>query len=107
MRCTAVVKYASKARPLMVCVPVPGRRRARATASLRRPVVWVSGLVAMNGFLSRSAGLRRGEIEDDWELGCVSVLGTGVDLELLDHLAPEWALRQHALDAATDCLFRS
>jgi hypothetical protein len=26
-----------------VMVPVPGRRRTRATASLRRPVVWVSG----------------------------------------------------------------
>src|SRR5437660_774133 len=28
----------------MTMTPLPGRRRTRATASLRRPVVWMSGL---------------------------------------------------------------
>ena len=42
---------ARTARRLTVMVPVPGRRRTRATASLRRPVVWVSGLVTIGSSL--------------------------------------------------------
>src|SRR3712207_7341073 len=38
-------KYSSIGRLLMVILPEPGRIRTRAMASLRRPVVWVSGLV--------------------------------------------------------------
>ena len=61
----------------MVCLPVPGRRRARATASLRRPVVWVRGFVAMGDqrFPIASASLGRCEFEYDGVLGGVRVLG--------------------------------
>src|ERR1700722_6192424 len=83
-------------------VPVPGRRRTRATASLRRPVVWVSGddtsfsLTAAN---RRVVVLRRC-------LGRVRVLGTGVDEELAHDFATESVLRDHALDGVEDQLDR-
>src|SRR4051812_34775618 len=35
-------KYSSSVRPLSFQVPVPGTSRTRTTASLRRPVVWIS-----------------------------------------------------------------
>src|ERR1700722_4952031 len=79
-------------------VPVPGRRRTRAAASLRRPVVWVSGddtsfsLTAAN---RRVVVLRRC-------LGRVRVLGTGVDEELAHDLATESVLRDHALVGVHD-----
>ncbi len=44
MRCVAEVKYFSKGCLLMVIAPWPGRKRMRATARLRRPVDWVSGV---------------------------------------------------------------
>src|SRR5579863_620899 len=77
----------------MVIVPVPGRRRTRATASFRRPVVWVRGedtsfsLTAADG---RGVVLRRC-------LRGVRMLGTGVDEELAHDLATEAILGHHAL----------
>src|ERR1700691_5989259 len=82
----------------MVMVPVPGRRRTRATASLRRPVVWVGGagtsfsLTAADG---RGVVLRRG-------LGSVRVLGAGVDEELAHDLPAQSVLGHHALDRVED-----
>src|SRR5690242_14400062 len=73
--------------------PPPGRRRTRATASLRRPVVWTSGL-GIGSLLSTGLGVR--QRERLWLLGGVRVGGPGVDLELLQLLAPERALGQHA-----------
>jgi hypothetical protein len=43
MRWVADVKYSSNLSLLTVMVPWPGRKRTRATARLRRPVVWQSG----------------------------------------------------------------
>ena len=75
--------------------PVPGRRRTRATASLRRPVVWVggSGFVTCRSFF-RALGRRRsgpvpGRSSGCGLLGLVRVLGAGVDHQLLQLLAAE------------------
>src|SRR5487761_802271 len=79
-------------------VPVPGRRRTRATASLRRPVVWVRGedtsfsLTAADG---RGVVLRRC-------LCRVRVLGTRVDEELAHDLAAQAVLGYHALHGVED-----
>ena len=54
-----VVKYVSNGRPLTVSTPVPGRSRVRAMASLRRPVVWVSGAVAMIRVVPYDLGYQR------------------------------------------------
>src|ERR1017187_8506255 len=81
-------------------VPVPGRKRTRATASLRRPVVWVRGndtsfsLTAADG---RGVVLRRC-------LCCVRVLGAGVNEELAHDLAAEAVLGNHALHRVEDQL---
>ena len=55
MRCVAEVKYFSKGCLLTVMAPWPGRKRTRATACLRRPVVWVSGagIAGVASFLVR------------------------------------------------------
>src|SRR3954469_17085067 len=98
MRCVAMRKYCSISFPLTTNLPVPGRRRTRATASLRRPVVWIRGL--LNGvFLSRRlrGGLRRQRVVDR-PLGEVRMGGTRVDAQLLQHRAAEPVLREHAPD---------
>src|SRR5210317_1382877 len=82
----------------MVTTPVPSRRRARATASLRRPVVWVSGVDI--GDSSSSAGGGAGDGHRLGRLGLVRMVGAGVDLELRHLLTTERALREHALNAA-------
>src|SRR5487761_543271 len=74
----------------MVIVPWPGRNRTRATASLRRPVVWERGA----GTAARPP--RRGELQGLGRLGLVGVFRPGVDLELGELLAAERALGQHA-----------
>src|SRR5258706_555557 len=58
MRWVADGKYVSSGRPLQVMTPVPGRKRTRATACLRRPVVCESGL-GICAVLLRYAGTRR------------------------------------------------
>src|SRR5688572_376861 len=104
MRWAGVVKYESNGRPLTVITPVPGSSRARAMASLRRPVVWVSAVTMTSA--SRSAGLGRGQVEGFGGLGRVRMIRAGVHLQLGQHLAAERALGQHALDRAADGLRR-
>ncbi len=41
-----------------------------------------------------------------WLLRFMRVLVAGVDLQLIDHMAPEHGMRQHAFDDATHCLGR-
>src|SRR6516225_9437968 len=103
MRWVAEVKYLSNATLLMVMVPAPGRKRTRATACLRRPVVWLSGagmwsfrcvVACVVSGSAGPAGLR--QLERLRLLGGVRVVGAGVDLELAQHLAAEGVLGQHA-----------
>src|SRR5271169_3603598 len=100
MRWVAEVKYCSKGSLLIVMAPWPGRKRTRATACLRRPVVWLSGvgIASLQSFLfAWSAGAAgRGQVERLGLLGGMGVVGAGVDLELGEHLAPEGVLGQHA-----------
>src|SRR5687768_13069806 len=90
------------ARLFTVIAPVPGRRRTRAMARLRRPVVWVRGLVAMSFYLRLRS--RRGQIQRLRALGAVGMGGAGVDLQLREHLRAEPVLREHALDRLADGL---
>ncbi len=39
--CTLFGKYSSNALPFIVSLPLPGTRRMRTTAFLRRPTVWI------------------------------------------------------------------
>src|SRR4051794_7682141 len=85
----------------MTTTPVPGRSRTRATASLRRPVVWMSGLGTREllWIVSPSRSARRavgGQRPGLGLLGGVGVLGTAVDAEPLELLATERSLGQHA-----------
>src|SRR5579863_3862658 len=84
----------------MVMVPVPGRRRTRATASLRRPVVWVSGAVTS---FSLTAADGRGVVLRRCLRG-VGVFGAGVDEELAHDLAAQAVLGNHALHGVEDQL---
>src|SRR5690242_12081876 len=85
-------------RELTTIFPSPGRMRTRATACLRRPVDWTSGfgMLATDLLLRRAPGA--GHLERLGLLGGVGMVGTGVDLELLELLAPERALREHPPD---------
>src|SRR5580658_8763846 len=106
MRWVADVKYASMGFLLTVMAPWPGRRRTRATACLRRPVVWVSG-TGMVSFCRAewSAGAASvGQFQRLGLLGGVRVIGAGVDVELAQHLAAKGVLGQHAPDGAADQL---
>src|SRR3954468_21528315 len=81
-------------RPLTTILPLPGRMRIRATACLRRPVVWTRGLGTSVLRSVLGAGARKVE-----RLGCLGgmrVRRPGVDLELAQHLTAEGALGQHA-----------
>ena len=81
---------------MMIC-PLPGRRRTRAMACLRRPVVWMSGLdtCTSRSYASSDPRLGVGDLEDLRLLGGVRVLGAGVDLQLAQLLAAERTLREH------------
>src|SRR5215472_12406199 len=102
--CVRIGKYDAKSRPLTTIFPVPGRSRTRATASLRRPVVWMRGLLTRvpscssrrRSHAARLAAL--GQRANHGALGLVRVRGSGVHLQLAEHLAAEGALRQHAPD---------
>ena len=61
MRCVAEVKYFSIGSLLTVMAPWPGRKRTRATACLRRPVVWLSGagMASVMSFLVPAQPARR------------------------------------------------
>src|SRR4051812_26637969 len=106
IRWVADGKYSSKARRLIVIFPSPspsdGRRRTRAMASLRRPVVWVSGLGT-----KRTPGLRGAPGAVDGErlrrLSSVGMGGTGVHLELAQLGPAEGALGQHAPHGPAHC----
>src|SRR5580693_4878033 len=109
MRCVAEVKYFSIGCLLTVMAPWPGRKRTRATACLRRPVVWVSGAgicaPCVLCVVDRSAGpAGRGQLERLGALGCVGMVGAGVDVELAQHGPAEGVLGQHAADGAPDHL---
>src|SRR5665213_4036738 len=84
----------------MVMVPVPGRKRTRATASLRRPVVWVRG---EDTSFSLTAANRRGVVLRRYLRG-VRVLGAGVDEQLAHDLATQAILGNHALHRVEDQL---
>src|SRR5208283_2134850 len=99
-------KYSSKGRLLIVMAPSPVRSRTRATARLRRPVDWTSGFAIDSGPLGSGSSPGGGQIERDGHLGGVRVLGTGVDLQLPEHLVTERTFGKHALDRAPDDLFR-
>src|ERR1044071_7526269 len=96
--CVRIGKYDANSRPFTRILPVPGRSRTRATASLRRPVVWMRGLLTRVPSRwspdARPAAL--GQRADDGLLGLVRVGRTAVHLQLLQHLAPERSLGQHA-----------
>src|SRR4051812_41406977 len=95
MRWVSDGKEASIGRPLTTILPLPGRIRTRATACLRRPVVWTRGLGTVS--LSPSVpGAGAGKVEGLGRLGGVGMLRPGVDLELAQHLVAERALGQHA-----------
>src|SRR3984885_10001358 len=105
MRCVAEVKYFSIGCLLTVMAPWPGRKRTRATACLRRPVVWLSGagmgcvvsfLVRVGGGSAGAAGV--GQLERLGLLGRVRMVGAGIDLELAQLLAAQRVLGQHAAD---------
>src|ERR1039457_4360899 len=98
MRWLAEVKYSSKARRLILIVPVPGRKRTRATASLRRPVVWLSGAGMCGVFPGLGLAAGGGDVEGLGLLGGVGVVGAGVDLQLGQLLAAQGVLGQHAPD---------
>src|SRR5271163_3149700 len=92
---------------LTLIAPWPGRKRTRATACLRRPVVWVSGAgicaPCVLYVVCRSAGpAGRGQLERLGALGCVGVVGTGIDVELAQHRPAESVLGEHAADRPPD-----
>ena len=84
---------------------MPVRRRARATASLRRPVVWVSGFVAMVCVCSDAAAQRAlaagsSRTVGDWAAcGCS---GPEYTLSFLICWRPSGPFGQHPVDAAAD-----
>src|SRR5882757_4661030 len=112
IRCVAEGKYSSIGRLLMVMAPSPLRRRTRATAALRRPVDWISGLgTTVRYSLSVVAGKAAGcqprsgdavngmvELASLRPLRDMRMSGTGVDLQLLQHLAAERTLGKHTFD---------
>src|SRR6185437_3825491 len=109
MRCVADVKYFSMGCLLTVMAPWPGRKRTRATACLRRPVLWLSGAGMVwwcpswcaSAWARPSAGAARlGQIERLGLLGRVRVVGAGVDLQLAQLLAAEGVLGEHAAHRA-------
>src|SRR6476646_7674335 len=101
--CVRIGKYDANSRPLTTILPVPGRSRTRATASLRRPVVWMRGLLKNSPLCSRDARLAAlGQRTDDRLLRLVRMGRPAVDLQLLQHLAPERTLREHAAHRELD-----
>ena len=60
---------ARSSRPLITTLPVPGRSRTRATASLRRPVVW------MRGLLTSALSLDGGFDGSGRDCGCCAACG--------------------------------
>src|ERR1700690_222520 len=107
--CVRIGKYAANSRPLTTILPVPGRSRTRATASLRRPVVWIKGLLTRNPSRLESscdAGLAAfGQRTHDRLLGLVRMGRAPVDLQLAQHLTTQRALREHAPHGELDDLF--
>src|SRR5688572_7809567 len=97
MRWLADGKYSSIGRLFTVSTPPPVRTRTRATACLRRPVVWMSGLGNSNSSLRRALG-DGGQVERLGTLGGVGMRGPRVDLQLLEHVATERRLRDHPAD---------
>src|SRR5260221_14105650 len=101
--CVRIGKYDANSRPLTTILPVPGRNRTRATASLRRPVVWMSGLLTNGPLCSRDARLAAlGQRADDGLLRLMRMRRSAVDLQLLQHLAPEGSLGEHAAHRELD-----
>src|ERR1700759_1281402 len=86
--CTLFGKYPSRVRPFSLNTPVPGTRRTRTIASLRRPTVGADGDV------TKSPESLCYLLDLEWlgELSLVRVFGSGVDLELLELLAAEGGL---------------
>src|SRR5690606_18558846 len=89
MRAVSRPKNSSSGRPLTLMLPLPLRRKTRATEDLRRPVpkLWVVNI---------------SDIQDLWLLDGVRVLGAGIDLERAVHGASERVLGQHALHRGLD-----
>src|SRR5712691_5615604 len=110
--CVRIGKYSSNLRPLTTINPVPGRRRTRAIDSLRRPVVWINGLLTMLPLVLPTrlrARARLGALGQRPRDGLLRLVGMGrtaVHAQLLQHLAPERSLRQHAADREPDDLLR-
>src|ERR1700692_533006 len=99
----------------MVIFPWPGRMRTRATAALRRPVFWHSGVPSLIFVVTSSVPVwwargtraapgtsRRhpgaGHVEGLGLLRLVGMLGAGVDLQLEQLLTTEPGTGQHAPD---------
>src|SRR5690348_17084664 len=97
MRWVAFGKKFSNGRLLHMITPVPGRSRTRATASLRRPVVWMRGFgtpwTPCGSWRSGRPGLAGvGGLQRLRLLGGVGMRRARVDLELLQHLPAEGTL---------------
>src|SRR5258708_32042960 len=74
--------------------------RTRATASLRRPTVLIPASIANYFDLPF-----RVELDGLRLLGLLLVLGAGVDLEPLEHLAAEGVVLEHAADSLPEGFF--
>src|SRR6185436_2975665 len=82
-------KYCSRVRLFTSMLPLPGRKRTRATAVLRRPVAGISSDLPFIASMSSSQRLRL--------LRSVRVLGPRVNLQLGDQPLAQPVGGQHAL----------
>src|SRR5262245_22627561 len=112
--CVRIGKYAANGRPLTTICPVPGRSRTRATASLRRPVVWMRGLGTSSPSCSQSPSTSA-EVASACAVrqralrGLLRVVGmrrAPVDPQLPQHAATERSLREHAAHRELDDTLR-
>src|SRR4051794_4836776 len=89
----SVVKYSLPERPLMVMVPLPERRKTRATDVFRRPVpiccTKAANLIPLISLNRQLGGL----------LCLVRMLVAGVNVQLAIHLLPHFGFGKHARDS--------
>src|SRR5262245_23027126 len=109
-------RYSRIGRPFTSCCPVPGTRRTRATASLRRPVaryavgvgIFTSSRIQLcGGGCGRGPRRLRLSVRPHLRLlRLVRVFGAGVDAELLELRPAQLGVRHHAAHGAEHDLLR-